>query len=55
MKKAVQPLPTDTADTVAYDIWARQQIEATVKAKAEGRLTYRPLNEIAAKYGFDEP
>lgn len=41
-----------TAQAVAdHDAWVREQVEMALKAKREGRATYKPLHEIAAKFG----
>ncbi len=53
MKKAAAQIQAANFDDSHNDASARQQIEAVMKAKAEGRLTYKPLHEIAAKYNFD--
>ncbi len=36
-----------------HDQWVREKIRAALKAKREGRATYKPLREIAAKYDIN--
>ena len=36
-----------------HDQWVREKIRAALKAKHEGRATYKPLREVAGKYDFD--
>jgi hypothetical protein len=36
-----------------HDVWAKDKIERALREKKEGRATYKPLRDIAAKYEID--
>ena len=44
---------TTAAEAVENDRRLRREIEKTLKAKAEGKLDYRSLDEVAARYADD--
>jgi hypothetical protein len=39
----------------AHDVFVHAKIEAALRRKREGRATYKPLRDIAAKYDLDAP
>jgi hypothetical protein len=44
---------SDEEPVAGHDAWVREQVESVLKAKSEGRMTYKPLRDIAAKFGFN--
>ena len=55
--KSAPTLPDMTEDTGSpadpgHDAWMRKKIEVALYRKQNGRATYRPLDEVAAKFGF---
>lgn len=43
----------DEESVAGHDAWVREQVETVLKAKREGRMTYKPLRDIATKFGFN--
>lgn len=39
--------------TEEQDAWLKAEIEATLIKKADGSMTYRSLDEVMRKFGFD--
>lgn len=48
---AFRALEPDFAPTPEHDAWMQAEIRKTLKAKAEGRMTYRSLDEVARRFG----
>jgi len=50
---AFQPLEPDFVPDPAHAAWLEAEIRRTLEAKAEGRMTYRTLDEVARKFIAD--
>lgn len=37
-----------------HDAWFRRAVRATLYKKAVGEMTYRSLDDVIARFGFDE-
>jgi hypothetical protein len=50
---AFRALETDFAATPEHNAWLEAEIRQTLDAKAEGRMTYRPLEEVVRRFTPD--
>ena len=48
---AFRALEPDFVPDPAHAVWLDAEIRRTLEAKAEGRMTYRTLDEVARKFG----
>lgn len=48
---AFRALEPDFVPDPAHQAWMEAEIRRTLKAKADGKMTYRTLEEVARKFG----
>lgn len=44
---------TGDAPEPDHDAWFRKQVQETLEKKKKGALTYRKLDDVAEKFGFN--
>ncbi|MDP1554304.1 MAG: hypothetical protein Q8L84_02495 [Hyphomonas sp.] len=50
---AFRALEPDFVPDPAHEAWLEAEVRRTLEAKADGRMTYRTLDEVARKFGAD--